>query len=144
MSNPDKEIDTLKGMLDVESYHYLISTPVDTNQAFQDSQPAFIADENSATLEVRVSEIAKLKWSEPEPPNQDSSYDHVMAETPFGQFKIEWKSWKDYPGFTIDNPLFLNTSEWIRPKEDTLESAKQAVNDYIIEKVNLIINGCQK
>ena len=37
-----------------------------------------------------------LTWTEPQRPNEDSHYDHVIAETPLGQIKLEWKSWKDY------------------------------------------------
>lgn len=37
----------------------------------------------------------RLTWSEPAPPTANvCSYDHVVAETPLGRIRIEWKSWK--------------------------------------------------
>ena len=46
--------------------------------------------------------IKPLIWSEPHPPNKDIRYDHVRAETPFGNFLITCKSWKKYDSPTID------------------------------------------
>jgi hypothetical protein len=41
-----------------------------------------------------------LQWSEPRAPGDDDSrYDHVVAETPLGRIVLEWKSWKE-----SDNP----------------------------------------
>lgn len=38
-----------------------------------------------------------LAWTEPQKPDGKTSfYDHVIAETPLGQIKLEWKSWKKY------------------------------------------------
>lgn len=38
-----------------------------------------------------------LEWSAPRPPTKDvCSYDHVVATTPLGDVRLEWKSWKDY------------------------------------------------
>jgi hypothetical protein len=38
-----------------------------------------------------------LQWSEPRPPTKDvCSYDHVVAETPLGEIRLEWKGWKDH------------------------------------------------
>lgn len=63
--------------------------------------------------------IKALEWSEPAPPTKDvCHYDHCHADTPFGRYQIEWKSWKDYPGYTVEAPW-----EWIGT-EDTLEAAK--------------------
>lgn len=33
---------------------------------------------------------------------KDCSYDNSAADTPFGRYFITWKSWKDYPSFTVD------------------------------------------
>lgn len=46
--------------------------------------------------------IKRLVWSEPQPASKDVRYDHVTAETPFGNFLITWKSWKEYNAPTID------------------------------------------
>jgi hypothetical protein len=45
---------------------------------------------------------AAIKWTSPSPPNAESHYDHVFGQTPFGKVVITWKSWKDYPAFTVD------------------------------------------
>ena len=46
--------------------------------------------------------IKKLEWSEVKEPNSECSYHHVTATTPFGDFLITWKGWKEYPEPTID------------------------------------------
>ena len=48
------------------------------------------------------SDISALKWSEEREPNDEVSYDHVKAETPFGRFLITWKGWKDHDSPTVD------------------------------------------
>lgn len=63
-----------------------------------------------------------LQWSDHAPPTDGvSHYDHVIAQTPLGQIMIEWKSWKDYPGYTCQMPWdeLINASE--------LDDAKEAV-----------------
>lgn len=38
-----------------------------------------------------------LEWSEPRPPTKGvSHYDHVVAVTPLGEIRLEWKGWKEY------------------------------------------------
>lgn len=62
--------------------------------------------------------VKELEWSESSPPDHSSFYDHTRAASPFGAYCIEWKSWKEYPGFSIEGPgNFLAT-------EDTLDGAK--------------------
>jgi uncharacterized protein with PIN domain len=48
--------------------------------------------------------VKRLEWSEPSAPDHSSFYDHSRAISPFGTYCIEWKSWKEYPGFTIEGP----------------------------------------
>lgn len=36
-----------------------------------------------------------LQWSEPMPSNETCCYDHVVAETPLGEIRLEWKGWHD-------------------------------------------------
>ena len=37
-----------------------------------------------------------LEWSEPRPPTKGiCHYDHVVAATPLGDIRLEWKSWKE-------------------------------------------------
>ena len=38
-----------------------------------------------------------IEWSEPRPPTKDvCHYDHVVAQTPLGEIRLEWKGWKDH------------------------------------------------
>ncbi len=47
-------------------------------------------------------QIKPLKWTEPQQPNDEVCYNHVIAQTPFGRFLITWKGWKKYDSPTID------------------------------------------
>ena len=49
-------------------------------------------------LEASVS----LEWTEQIAPNEECSYNHTKAETPFGRFLLTWKGWKDYPDYGFD------------------------------------------
>ena len=44
----------------------------------------------------------KLEWSEPASPNEYCSYDHTIAETPFGRFLLTGKGWKESPDYGFD------------------------------------------
>ncbi len=68
-----------------------------------------------------------MNWTEPKPPTKDVSYyDHTTLETPIGQFKIEWKSWKEHAGFSI----FLDDN-YITEGDD-LEDAKDIVFQHLV------------
>lgn len=47
--------------------------------------------------------IKEFAWTDPAPPNSGvtSFYDHVIATTALGEFKIEWKSWKQYESYCL-------------------------------------------
>lgn len=77
-----------------------------------------------------------LQWSEPQEPCEACRYDHVVAQTPLGLITIEWKGWKDYPGYTCILP-------WGEPPEfvaaNDLPGAKCAVQsawDVMAERVS--------
>jgi hypothetical protein len=38
--------------------------------------------------------IKPLIWTDEQKSNDEISYNHVIAETPFGRFLITWKGWK--------------------------------------------------
>ncbi|WP_425401214.1 hypothetical protein [Algiphilus sp.] len=46
--------------------------------------------------------VKPLEWTEPQQPNDEFSYNHVTAQTPFGRFVITWKGWKEHDNPTID------------------------------------------
>ena len=59
-------------------------------------------------------------WSDPSPPNDFCHYDHCSANVPFGTMRIEWKSWKDYPGYC----LYFDAGETFIGSFDSLDQAK--------------------
>lgn len=66
-------------------------------------------------------------WSEPSPPNDESSYDHCIASFKFGTLKAEWKSWKDHPGYTV---FFEGCNNFIGTY-NTLADAKKAGETWV-------------
>ncbi len=45
-----------------------------------------------------------IKWSEIRKPDKDYSYTHMLAETPLGRIRIEWKGWKERLDFDVTWP----------------------------------------
>ena len=72
-----------------------------------------------------------MKWSKEKPPTKDVSYyNHTICETPFGNFVIEWKGWKETPSYTISlEGQYVDTAF-------TLQEAKQIANDYLVTLVD--------
>ncbi len=66
---------------------------------------------------AKADEIS-LEWSEPAKPNADCSYDHSENDL----YRIEWKNWKDYPGFVLyrkfSNDDFVETYDSLRDAQD--------------------------
>jgi hypothetical protein len=46
--------------------------------------------------------VAHIKWSNHKQSNDEIRYDHVIGKTPFGNFQITWKSWKESDCPTVD------------------------------------------
>ncbi len=78
----------------------------------------------------------KLKWSEEKESNKDCPYNHVTAETPFGNFLITWKSWKDNDSPTIDETPW---GEW-DGAYNNVEEAKQEAEKHYFTRLNQAIN----
>ncbi len=77
----------------------------------------------SSKLSPQPVAVKALEWSEHRAPNEEIRYDHCVAESIFGQISIEWKGWKDYPGYTaIIGDEAINGN--------SLEAAKAAVQAY--------------
>lgn len=66
------------------------------------------------------------------PDGKENFYDHCVMETPLGQAKIEWKSWKGYPVYV----LYMN-GKYIKTF-DKLDQAKEEA----IEQVKIIASKC--
>lgn len=60
-----------------------------------------------------------LIWSEPVAPEEGCRYHHVTANTPFGEFSIQWKGWKEHD----DRTVFFN-GEFLLNGGETLDEAK--------------------
>lgn len=74
--------------------------------------------------------LKPLVWTDPAPPNAKGiRYDHVTAESPLGQYSIEWKSWKERD--TYD--MYL--TGWHIESCLGLDEAKQAANDHMASMV---------
>jgi hypothetical protein len=83
----------------------------------------------AADHEIKKPKVITLDWSEPEPPNTLSFYDHVVAKSVLGDFIIEWKSWKMYKSYTASLNGFV-----IEITVPSLNEAKELVQVYL-EKV---------
>jgi hypothetical protein len=82
-----------------------------------------------ATLEAQLAESVKVKpleWSDVRQPDEEIRYHHIIAESPIGQWTIQWKGWKDYD----DRTVFLG-GDFVLNGGDILEAAKSAAQaDY--------------
>ena len=72
-----------------------------------------------------------LEWSEDLPGDENTSYDHCIARTPFGKFRITWKGWKQSSIYAIDETPW---GEYGGEAVD-LEDAKQACAKQYSERV---------
>jgi hypothetical protein len=52
--------------------------------------------------------IKPLKWSAERPADHGVRYSHVIAETPFGRFLIDWKAWKSHPSYDVSESPISN------------------------------------
>lgn len=89
--------------------------------------PVEAVRETVAALEKRLTEIGDkprvkgLSWTEPAPPTEGVSfYDHCLAGSSIGPYRIEWKSWKKYDAYCVYGPCEFFASE------PDLEQAKAA------------------
>lgn len=80
-----------------------------------------------------------LTWSAPADPNADSSYTHVIAETPLGRIILEWKGWKDHG----DSPgAQMPWGDYVQGFD--LSAAKEAVQAAWDSTISLCLNLCTK
>lgn len=83
--------------------------------------------------EVASDEKTTYAWSEPSPPSEACRYDHVTLQTPLGQARIEWKSWKPYCTYVLYLVNEDGGEEYVGSR-DTLEAAKLLLNLYLKKK----------
>lgn len=88
------------------------------------------AERDEAINANQVSRTIKpLNWSEDREPNGRDCYeDHCLADSAIGQYKIEWKSWKDGEDGTGSRCVFLNCD--FIAVGDTTDEAKKIADDH--------------
>ena len=74
--------------------------------------------------------LMSLEWSEPQKPCEKCRYDHVEAKSPLGEFRIEWKSWKEDGD---DYCLYLN-GKFLKADYE-LNDAKMSAQQHLAEMV---------
>ena len=74
-------------------------------------------------------ESALLAWTSHMSPDDTCNYDHITTTTtPLGPITIEWKSWKDYPGYTALLPWWEATAPaGAFISADSLDAAKAMI-----------------
>lgn len=83
------------------------------------------------TLQELSLAIKQLEWSEERQPCWECGYNHVVATSPFGQWRIEWKGWKENPSFYLvlqDLPMQTEAMQ-------SLDDAKAAAQSMFVGKV---------
>ena len=67
--------------------------------------------------------VSALVWSSEHEANESIRYNHVLADSPLGQFSIEWKGWKDHDsygtyldGYYLDSANDLDEAKLIAEK----------------------------
>ena len=78
--------------------------------------------------------ITRLEWSDIRKPDTACSYHHVTEKTPFGDFLITWKGWKESPDFSIDSTPW---GDWFN-YDGSLDGAKEMAE---IEYQKRILNS---
>ena len=82
-----------------------------------------------SVLNLFNGQVMKYKWSDiKEPDGIESFYTHITLETPIGKFKVEWKSWKEYSGFSI-----FCGDDYLTEGAD-IEDSKEIVHKYLLDK----------
>lgn len=75
--------------------------------------------------------VKTLTWTELARPDETCRYDHCVAETPWGSYSIEWKSWKDYPSYIVMTPH----GGVLTGGSDSLDDAKAVAQAHFAEMV---------
>lgn len=72
--------------------------------------------------------MSALVWTEEKKANEECSYNHTIAVTPFGRFLLSWKGWREVPyhGIGFDETPWGDAwyDYW-----DTAEEAKIAAEE---------------
>lgn len=68
-----------------------------------------------------------IEWSEEFEANTTTRYNHIIANTPVGEFSIQWKGWKEWDSKCVYlNDKYLHSFSEI-------DEAKEFVNEYLLD-----------
>ena len=74
-----------------------------------------------------------MEWKKCKCGENGISYDHSIAETPFGRFVIAWKSWKEFDSYdTLESPF----NDYLCVNEYSLEAAQKECERIYSEAIN--------
>lgn len=73
-----------------------------------------------------------MNWTLEKEPNEKVSYNHVLLETPIGEYIVDWKGWKENPSYDVSLEGI-----WLGGEYD-LESAKKLAENHLIKTGNEI------
>ena len=79
-----------------------------------------------------------LVWSSEHEANQSIRYNHVLADSPLGQFSIEWKGWKDHDAYCV----YLD-GDYLDSDND-LDEAKLIAEKRLADKSHELFEFCSK
>lgn len=71
-----------------------------------------------------------IEWSEEFEANTTTRYNHIIANTPVGEFSIQWKGWDDRDSKCV----YLN-GKYLHSLLE-IDEAKEFVNEYLIGLYN--------
>jgi hypothetical protein len=87
--------------------------------------------------------VRPLEWSEPRKRGSKGSYSYVIAESPFGAFRISWKGNEDNPKYNLDIAAwhceYLVNDHWVDGYN--LEEVKQLVEEEYQRRVQACLEN---
>lgn len=72
----------------------------------------------------------KIEWSEGFEANTEIHYNHINANTPVGEFSVQWKGWSNW-----DRKCVYLNNEYLNSFCE-IDEAKEFVNEYLIGLYN--------
>ena len=75
-----------------------------------------------------------IDWSEEFEPNAKCRYNHVIGNSPLGEFLISWKGWKSFPSYELDE-IPWNRDPSSGQQENSLSEAKSVCEKLLEDKL---------
>lgn len=115
---------------------------VDPEMTINQLQTAVAQGLKGRRLAAEMADKPLLQWSEPSEPSFNCRYNHCIALTPFGQFRIEWKQWKEDPGSVkyLAGRIPFERENWF-PVWDSLAEAQAGCEAEYRRRLMLALGG---